>query len=90
METLLGISMAPTTVQMALLVGENVDRVTVDEENVERTGAGGPTTRSGPDQVIAAILGTRQGAAESGYQLLSTGVPSPTLLGPRRCVTGGA
>jgi hypothetical protein len=66
--------MAPTTVQMMLLEGENVDGVTVDEENVGRTGASGPATRSGPDQVIAAILGIRQGAAESGYQLLSTGV----------------
>jgi hypothetical protein len=46
--------------------------VTVDEGNVERIGAGGAVIRSGPDQVIAVILGTRQGAAESGYQLLST------------------
>lgn len=29
---------------------------------------------SGPDQVISAILGAREGAAETGYQLRSTGV----------------
>ena len=33
-----------------------------------------PATFSAPDQVVAAILGTREGANEAGYQLLSTGV----------------
>ena len=33
-----------------------------------------PATFSAPDQVVAAILGTREGANEAGYELLSTGV----------------
>ena len=74
METVLGVAMAPTTVRMVLVEGENADGVTVDEENFEVTGDGAPATRTGPDQVISAILGTREGAAESGYQLRSTGV----------------
>jgi hypothetical protein len=87
--------MVPTTLRMVLVEGENADGVTVDEESVERTGAGGPATRSGPDQVIAAILGTRQGAAESGYQLLSTGVTftdpaEAAALRNRRSMRSGA
>ena len=86
MENGLPISIA-TTMQMVQVEGENADGFTVSEENVERTGADGPSvfvsrlrrlpwpaTRNGPDQVIAAMLGTRQGAAESGYPLLLTGV----------------
>jgi hypothetical protein len=73
MENEFGISTAPTTMRMVQMEGENADGVTVYEENVERTGRR-PATSSGPDQVIAAMLGTRQVAAESGYQLLSTGV----------------
>ena len=33
-----------------------------------------PSPATGPNQVVSAILGTREGATESGYQLLSTGV----------------
>lgn len=72
-ETILGVLMAPTTVRMVLFEGENADAVAV-EENIERTGAGEPATRGGLDQVISAIVGTQEGAAESGYRLLSTGV----------------
>jgi uncharacterized membrane protein YgcG len=73
-ESVLGVSMAPTTVRMVLVEGGNADGVTVDEENVQRPGAGDRATRSGPDEVISAILGTREGAAECGYQLRSIGV----------------
>ncbi|ORW04566.1 hypothetical protein AWC14_03040 [Mycobacterium kyorinense] len=52
---------------MVLVEGENADGVTVEEDNFD-------TARSTPDQVIAAILGTREGATEGGYQLRSTGV----------------
>jgi hypothetical protein len=73
-ETVLGVSMAPTTVRMVLVEGENADGVTVDEENFGITDGEDPATFSAPDQVVAAILGTREGANEVGYQLLSTGV----------------
>ncbi|EUA42819.1 hypothetical protein I552_7559 [Mycobacterium xenopi 3993] len=35
MDTVLGVSMAPTTVRMVLVEGENADGSTVDEENFE-------------------------------------------------------
>jgi hypothetical protein len=70
--TVLGVSMAPTAVRMVLVEGENADDGIVDEEGFDVNAADAPTL-SGPDQVISAILGTREGAAESGYQLQSTG-----------------
>jgi hypothetical protein len=66
--------MAPTTVCIVLVEGENADGATVDEENFAVTNGEDPATFSAPDQVVAAILGTREGASEAGYQLLSTGV----------------
>ncbi|MDI3315131.1 MAG: hypothetical protein QJR12_12930 [Mycobacterium sp.] len=74
METVLGVSMAPTTVQLVLVEGENADGVIVDTERFEVPDVHDPAASSAPNQVIAAILGTREGAAESGYQLASIGV----------------
>jgi uncharacterized membrane protein YgcG len=73
-DTVLGVSMAPTTVRMVLVEGENADGVTVDEENFGVTDGDDSATFSAPEQVVAAILGTREGANEAGYHLLSTGV----------------
>src|ERR1700756_6058069 len=72
-DTVLGVSMAPTAVRMVLVEGENADGVTVDEEGFEVNTADAPTL-SAADQVVSAILGTQEGAAESGYELHSTGV----------------
>jgi hypothetical protein len=72
-DTVLGVSMAPTAVRMVLVEGENADGVTVDEEGFAVNTADAPTV-SAADQVVSAILGTQEGAAESGYQLRSTGV----------------
>jgi hypothetical protein len=73
METVLGVSMAPTAVRVVLVEGENGDGATVDEDKFdvapEQDAAVCPA-----DQVISAILGTREGAAAGGYQLTSTGV----------------
>ncbi len=80
MDTVLGVSMAPTTVRIVLVEGENADGATVDEENFVVTDGEDPATFSAPDQVVAAILGTREGADEAGYELLSTGV---TWTNPR-------
>ena len=74
MDTVLGVSMAPTTVRMVLVEGENADGATVDEENFAISNGEDSPTLSAPDQVVAAILGTQEGANEAGYQLLSTGV----------------
>jgi hypothetical protein len=73
-DTVLGVSMAPTTVRIVLVEGQNADGATVDEDNFAVTNGEDPATFSGPDQVVAAILGTREGACEAGYDLLSTGV----------------
>jgi hypothetical protein len=72
-----GLSMAPSTVRMVLVEGENGDGATVDQDAFPVTTAaatGNAATSSATDQVLAAILGTRQGAAENGYRLASTGV----------------
>lgn len=74
MDTVLGVSMAPTTVRIVLVEGENADGATVDEDNIAVTGNEDPATFSAPDQVVSAILGTREGAGEAGYELRSTGV----------------
>ena len=74
MDTVLGVSMAPTTVRIVLVEGENADGLTLEEDNIAVAGDQDPGTFSAPDQVVAAILGTREGAGEAGYELRSTGV----------------
>jgi hypothetical protein len=72
----LGVSMAPTKVRMVLVEGECANGVTVDQDNFDvecdADWSGGPSTS--PNQVVSAILGTRESATDGGYQLLSTGV----------------
>ena len=74
LDTVLGVSMAPTAVRMVLVEGENGDGATVDEDNFDVSSQEDAATVSAADQVVSAILGTREGAAEGGYQLASTGV----------------
>ncbi len=74
MDIVLGVSMAPKTVQMVLVEGENADGATVDDEDFEVAPVDGSTTSGAADQVVAAILGTRESAAEADYRLASTGV----------------
>ena len=68
MDIVLGVSLAPETVRMVLVEGEGAGGVTVDQADFPMPGA------AAVDQVIEAILGTRESAAESGYQLRSSGV----------------
>src|SRR5581483_7942491 len=72
-DIVLGVSMAPKVVRMVLVEGENADGVTVDSDEFPVAFANGSTTTARA-QVIAAILGTRESAAEGGYRLMSTGV----------------
>ena len=74
MDTVLGVSMAPTAVRMVLVEGENADGLTVDEDGFDVNAAADAPTINAADQVVSAILGTQEGAAESGYQVRSTGV----------------
>jgi hypothetical protein len=64
--------MAPDTVGMVLLEGEGAGGVTVDQDNFDV--GPGLAGAAAADQVIAAILGTRESAAEGGYELQSSGV----------------
>src|ERR1700742_3891795 len=66
--------MAPTAVRMVLVEGVNGDGATVDQDNFDIPTDDDAATISAADHVVSAILGTRQGAAEGGYQLASTGV----------------
>jgi hypothetical protein len=64
---------------MVLVEGENADGAAVDEDGFEVRSAAGdnptnPTIPSTADQVIAAIIGTRESATRGGYRLTSTGV----------------
>ncbi len=74
MDIVLGLSLAPSAIRMVLVEGENADGVTVDEDHFAVHAGSRQIALSGPDQLIAAVLGTREGAAEAGYRLTSTGV----------------
>lgn len=72
MDIALGVSMTPTAVRMVLVEGEKADGVTVDHDAFDiATGEGAATAG---EQVVAAILGTRESATEGGHRLVSTGV----------------
>ncbi|KZS61179.1 hypothetical protein A4G27_16015 [Mycobacterium kansasii] len=66
--------MAPNAVRMVLVEGENGDGALVDQDEFDVSGDGDGATVSAAQQVVSAILGTREGASEGGYQLASTGV----------------
>jgi hypothetical protein len=66
--------MAPTSIRMVLVEGESADGVTVEEDNLTVASDSDAPTISAADQLIDAILGTRQGATQAGSQLMSTGV----------------
>ncbi len=74
MDIVLGVSMAPTSVRMLLVEGENADGVTVEDNNFDISTDDDAATLSAADQVVSAILGTREGATQAGHALASTGV----------------
>ena len=73
MEIVLGVSMTPTTVSIALVEGENADGVIIDHDVFDITAVDGSATPSAPEHVIAAILGTQEGAIAAGHHLVSLG-----------------
>src|SRR5271163_4487723 len=73
-DIVLGVSMAPASVQMIVVEGENADGALVEDDEFDVVAADDSAPASAPDQVIAAILGTREGAADSGLHLSSIGV----------------
>ncbi|MGD1172188.1 hypothetical protein ACKUVQ_03845 [Mycobacterium seoulense] len=72
MDVVLGVSMAPETVRMVLVEGEAAGGVTVDQDGFHLTDQ--TTAVDAADRVVSAILGTRESAAQGGYQLTSSGV----------------
>src|ERR1700753_3038307 len=74
MDIVLGVSMAPTSVRMLLVEGENADGLTIEDNQFDIAADDDAATMSAADQVISAILGTREGATEAGHSLTSTGV----------------
>jgi hypothetical protein len=74
MEIVFGVSMTPTTVRMALVEGEKADGVVLEHDVFDITATDGSATSSASDHIIAAILGTQEGAIENGHHLVSTGV----------------
>ncbi|HZC93903.1 MAG TPA: hypothetical protein VE400_25180, partial [Mycobacterium sp.] len=74
MDIVLGVSMAPTSVRMLLVEGENADGVTVEDNNFDIATDDDAATLSASDEVISAILGTQEGATQAGHALTSTGI----------------
>jgi hypothetical protein len=74
LDIVLGVSMAPSSIQMVVLEGENAEGVTVEEDELVVTDVDVSTGAGAPDHVISAILGTREGAADAGLQLSAIGV----------------
>ncbi|WP_439098151.1 DUF7159 family protein [Mycobacterium europaeum] len=67
--------MAPETVRLVVIEGQDADGVTVEQDEFEVAATGGGSVAAGAvDQVLAAIGGTREGALAGGYNLVSTGV----------------
>ncbi|MGE5697904.1 MAG: hypothetical protein ACM4D3_22485 [Candidatus Sericytochromatia bacterium] len=59
---------------MVLVEGEKAEGVTVDRDAFELSASDGGAISSPSDQVIDAVLGTREGAVAAGHHLVSTGV----------------
>ena len=74
MEIVLGVSMESTAIRMVLVEGDGADGVTVDHDTIEIPEGAGTAAARAVDQVVAAILGTRESAVEGGHRLVSTGV----------------
>lgn len=74
MDIVLGVSMTPKTVRMVLVEGDKADGVTVDHDVFDVGAVEGSATSSAADQVVAAVLGTRESAAAGGHHLKSIGV----------------
>jgi hypothetical protein len=73
-DIVLGVSMTPTTVRMVLVEGDKADGVTVDHDTFDITAIEGSATSSAAEQVISAVLGTKESAEAGGHHLKSIGV----------------
>ncbi len=74
MEIVLGVSMTSSAVRMVLVEGERADGAIVDRAGFDIPDGPGSATTRAVEQVVAAILGTRESAADGGHRLICTGV----------------
>ena len=75
MDIVLGVSMTPTTVRMVLVEGEKADGSIVDHDAFGITANdGSATSLSAAEQVVEAVLGTKESATAGGHHLKSIGV----------------
>ena len=74
MDIVLGVSLTPKTVRMVLVEGEKGDGEIVDHDTFDVSSSDGSATTSAADQVVAAVVGTQESAAEGGHELTSIGV----------------
>jgi hypothetical protein len=73
-ELVLGVSMTPTRIHLALVEGEKADGVIVDHDVFDTDAECGSGTSRATEDVIDTILGTHEGAIDGGHHLVSTGV----------------
>ena len=74
MDVVLGVSMNPSAVRMVLVEGESADGGSLDHDTFEITPDDTSANSGAPQQVLDAILGTRESAADGGHRLTSVGV----------------
>ena len=75
MDIVLGVSMTPTTVRMVLVEGDKADGSIVDHDAFDITAnEGSATSLTAAEQVVEAVLGTKESAAAGGHHLKSIGV----------------
>ncbi len=70
MDVVFGVSMTPTTARLVLVEGAGADGRIVDTDTIIVSDGEGTAS----DQVLAAIVGTRDGMLDGGHNLVSTGV----------------
>jgi hypothetical protein len=68
-DIVLGVSIAPATVRLLLIEGENADGAIIEQDHIEVAAADQAAA-----QVVEAIVGTREGTIAAGHRLTSTGV----------------
>lgn len=73
-DIVLGVSLTPKTVRMVLVEGEKGDGEIVDHDTFDVSSSDGAATNNAADQVVAAVLGTQESAAEGGHVLKAIGV----------------
>jgi hypothetical protein len=74
-DIVLGVSMTPMTVRMVLVEGEKADGSIVDHDAFDITANdGSATSLSAAEQVVEAVLGTKESATAGGHHLKSIGV----------------